>query len=121
MLRSQRPFTVNGKPLNEPYIDLGGTPRQYSLSAVLGPGQIWVLGDNRPLSIDSRAWGSVPASGIIGYASAVERGASVTRLRTPPPFVADGLAPVGIIRFAIRRSRARRNLPRGYATYGPRA
>jgi signal peptidase I len=139
---------VNGKPLNEPYIDLGGAPRQYSFSAVLGPGQIWVLGDYRAMSLDSRAWGPVPASGIIGYASAIEHGASVTRLRTPQTFVADGLAPpdtrsapylralalvpigilallilavVGIIRFAIRRSRARRDRPPGYAPYGPAA
>jgi signal peptidase I len=138
--------TVNGKPLDEPYIDLDGAPSQYRFHATLGAGQIWLLGDNRALSLDSRAWGPVPASGIIGYVAAVDRGASVTTLRTPRTFVADGLAPpdsrlapyvlvsvavsigilallilavIGIIRFAIRRSRAKRHLPSRYATDGP--
>jgi signal peptidase I len=138
--------TVNGKPLDEPYIDLDGAPLQFRFSVTLGPGQIWVLGDNRTLSLDSRAWGPVPASAIIGYASARGRGLSTMALRTPETFVADGLAPpdkriapyvlltglaligivallvlgvLGIIRFAIRRSRSRRHLPMGYATYGP--
>jgi signal peptidase I len=138
--------TVNGKPLDETYVDPAGPPSQFRFSVTLVPGQIWVLGDNRNVSLDSRAWGPVPASGIIGYVSVVERGASATRLRTPQTFVADGLAPpdtrlapyvlvfalvfigilallvlavIGVIRFAIRRSRSKRHLPAGYATYGP--
>jgi signal peptidase I len=143
---AQGRVTVNGKPLDETYIGPAGPPSKFKFSVTLGPGQIWVLGDNRNISLDSRRWGPVPASGIIGHASAIARGLSTTPLRTPETFVADRLAPpdkriapyvlsgalaligivallilgvIGIIRFTIRRSRSKRHLPRGYATYGP--
>ena len=143
---TQGRVTVNGKPLDETYIDPAGPPSHVKFSVTLGPGQIWVLGDNRDISLDSRAWGPIPASGIIGHASAIGRGLSTTALHTPETFVADGLAPpdkrippyvlpgalaligmaallvlgvIGILRFTIRRSRSKRHLPRGYATYGP--
>jgi signal peptidase I len=137
--------TVNGKPIDETYVDPAGPPSRFTFSVILGPGQTWMMGDNRNISYDSRGFGPVPHSEITGRVVAVVRNFSATTFRTPPAFVANGLAPpdkrlsplvlvsvlisagilallvlavIGIIRSAIRRSRAKRGAPRGYATYG---
>jgi signal peptidase I len=62
----------NGQPLDEPYAKLGtcldGTsagctfPRAITIPA----GHVFVLGDNRGESDDSRFWGPIPRSSIIG-------------------------------------------------------
>lgn len=51
--------------LQEDYID-GITPG--SNSVTLGDGEYFVLGDNRNASSDSRSWGALPRSNIIGKA-----------------------------------------------------
>jgi len=48
---------INGAQLDEPYIKDFGGPDQPSL--VVPPDTIWVLGDNRPYSDDSRIFGPV--------------------------------------------------------------
>jgi len=37
-----------------------------SIDRTLGPDEYFVMGDNRPFSSDSRAWGTVPKTDIIG-------------------------------------------------------
>jgi signal peptidase I len=127
--------TVNGKALNETYLYPGDRPSVARFSVTLRRGQIWVMGDRRVISLDSRTWGPVPESGVLGRVVLVERGSSFIALRTPRAFVADGLAPAdtrpafyvrlviaalasvaallvlavsGSARFAARRRRARR-------------
>ena len=57
---------LNGEPLQEPYIR---QQAHYSFGpAVVPPGQYFVLGDNRPLSYDSRVWGFLPEENIVGKA-----------------------------------------------------
>src|SRR5437588_813604 len=54
---SQDRVTVNGKPLNEPYIywEPGTSPVQHPFAAVTIPkGDLWVMGVNRNDSLDSR-------------------------------------------------------------------
>jgi signal peptidase I len=128
-------LTVNGKPLDETYVYPGNRPALSGFSATLGRGQIWVMGDHRNISVDSRKWGSVPLSGVVGRVVFVGRGSGYTVLRTPQAFVSVGLAPadtrpdlylrlaflavasiaalllltvIGIARFVIRRRGARR-------------
>jgi signal peptidase I len=85
--------TVNGTPLSESYLYPGDPPSRLTFSARLGRGQIWVLGDRRNISADSRTWGPVPVSGVVGRVILVNHGFSFTGLHTPRAFVTDGLAP----------------------------
>jgi signal peptidase I len=85
--------TVNGKALNETYLYPGDRPSMVTFSVRLRRGQIWVMGDRRNISLDSRTWGPVPESGVLGRVVLIERGSSFVALRTPQTFVSDGLAP----------------------------
>lgn len=53
----------DGFTLNEPYIVYG---RPDNATYVLGDGEYFVMGDNRAGSADSRLWGALPESHIIG-------------------------------------------------------
>jgi signal peptidase I, bacterial type len=60
---------VNGKQLNEPYITV---PYNHQGAHWTVPAnQYFVMGDNRPVSDDSREWGFVPKDYIIGKAAIV--------------------------------------------------
>lgn len=127
--------TVNGKALNEIYLFPHQKPSVRQFSVTLRRGQIWVMGDHRSISADSREWGPLPESGVVGRVILIHGGSSTTAPRTPQTYVANGLAPVdkryefwvtlavvaaasvaliviltifGTIRFTIRRRRNRR-------------
>lgn len=57
--------STKGVALNEPYIEADHESYN-SWSVTLGPGQYWMMGDNRNESSDSRIWGPLPKSLIIG-------------------------------------------------------
>ena len=63
---------INGRLLSEPYLphdDPLGTPVPHASSQHpyrVPPGDFYVLGDNRAISCDSRYWGPVKGSSIIG-------------------------------------------------------
>jgi signal peptidase I len=81
--------TVNGKALTEDYLAQGVSASQNSFAVTVSPGQMWVMGDNRAIAIDSRIWGPLAMSDVSGRVIEV-RGSLV---RTPAAFTADGLAP----------------------------
>ncbi len=58
---------INGKVLNEPYLGPDVTTGPVD-KTVIAPGHYWVMGDNRPNSRDSRFFGTIPKSLIIGRA-----------------------------------------------------
>jgi signal peptidase I len=72
---------VNGKPVDEPYVmhtdtavypNLSSMPEPYRSRDNFGPyqvaaGQLFVLGDNRDQSSDSRYWGSLGRKQVIGH------------------------------------------------------
>jgi signal peptidase I len=137
---AKRQVTVNGKALSENYLYPGDPPSRTRFSATVRKGEIWVMGDHRNISVDSRKWGQVPLRGVVGRVILVVHGSSFATVRTPLAFVAKGLAPVdtrlglyirlaiaaaaslvlllllaifGITRFAIRRRRRNRRPPTG--------
>lgn len=57
---------INRQPIAEPYLSGLSTQCSQNCSVTLGPGQYFVLGDNRPNSLDSRSFGPVTADNIIG-------------------------------------------------------
>ena len=61
---------VDGQPIPESYIATatGGAGRYGDMQWTLGPDDYILLGDNRGDSLDSRAYGPVPRSAIIGRA-----------------------------------------------------
>ena len=75
--RTNGRVTVNGVALDEtPYLFPGARPSETSFSVIVPPGRLWVMGDNRAISDDSRAHlladfpdeGTVPESEVAGRA-----------------------------------------------------
>ena len=70
-------ITVNGKALNEPYIFKGDNPSDMNFDVTVPAGRIWVMGDHRGASADSRYHqedinkGMVPVSKVVGRVVAV--------------------------------------------------
>lgn len=58
---------VDEEPLDEPYLANGVTMRDME-PVVLGPDEVWVMGDNRNNSGDSRRFGPIPVVSIVGEA-----------------------------------------------------
>ena len=68
-------ITVNGVPLSEKsYIYPGSLPSQMRFNITVPPGRLWVMGDNRADSDDSRyrvgdpGGGTIPQSAVVGRA-----------------------------------------------------
>ena len=57
----------DGFKIDQPYLGEGYGREDY-LTATLGEGEYFVLGDNRGASSDSRVWGALPADDIVGRA-----------------------------------------------------
>ncbi len=65
-------LTINGKPTNEPYIFSGNSPSDTDFNITVPEGKVWVMGDHRGASGDSRVHqddvnnGMVPVEKITG-------------------------------------------------------
>jgi signal peptidase I len=70
-------LTINGKETTEPYIYAGNKPSEMDFNITVPEGKIWVMGDHRSASADSRYHqddlnnGFVPVSRITGRAYAI--------------------------------------------------
>ncbi|MFI9275341.1 signal peptidase I [Kitasatospora sp. NPDC052896] len=106
---SQGRVTVNGKPLDEPYLAPGNPPSRIPFQVTVPAGRIWVMGDHRDLSADSRyhmsdpGQGTVPLSDVVGRAFLIgwpfdhfrwlSRPDTAASLRAPPAGPAESPAP----------------------------
>jgi signal peptidase I len=59
-------LTVNGEAVDEPYADSAGVAGLYHGPVLVPDGEVFVLGDNRALSVDSREHGTLPLHEITG-------------------------------------------------------
>ena len=57
---------INGKKLNEPYIQADRRDTRTIAPIHIAPGHYFFMGDNRASSCDSRSWGTVPRKNLIG-------------------------------------------------------
>lgn len=70
-------LTVNGAPIDEPYLRPGSIPSEVEFEVLVPEGNLWVMGDNRQNSQDSRAHlgspggGFVPIDDVVGTAFVV--------------------------------------------------
>ncbi|MGY1812162.1 signal peptidase I [Blastococcus sp. SYSU D00820] len=64
--------TVDGQPLDEPYIHEDNPVESRGFEPVLVPdGQLWVMGDHRSMSADSRVHGPISVDDVIGKAAMI--------------------------------------------------
>ena len=83
-------MTVNGVPLDEPYVFPGNAPSDQPFEVTVPEDRIWVMGDHRAASRDSRAYddepggGAIPIESVIGRAFVVVWPASEAGLLTRP-------------------------------------
>jgi signal peptidase I len=67
-------LTVNGVAVDEPYLFTGDVPSTLTFDVIVPAGRIWVMGDHRSDSADSRAYlgrpggGMVPLDDVVGKA-----------------------------------------------------
>jgi len=130
---AQGRITVNGVPLSESdYLYPGAAPSEQSFDVTVPPGHIWVMGDNRGDSADSRyhmnngSDGTVPIDDVVGHAFVLIWPPNrVGGLGIPATFQQQGLAAIAAlpvqpataalmgalpVRLALRRRRRRRVL-----------
>src|SRR5262245_32070704 len=98
-------ITVNGVPLNEKsYLFPGDAPSMSTFSVTVPPGRLWVMGDHRSVSFDSRGHqqdpgnGTVPEDRVVGRAFVIV--APINRWRVlpiPATFEQPQLAPAAAL------------------------
>ncbi|KIS26967.1 signal peptidase I [Arthrobacter sp. SPG23] len=61
----QQRLTVNGQVLGEPYLYGGDVASKQKFSVIVPAGRLWLLGDHRSMSADSRSLLGAPGGGMV--------------------------------------------------------
>lgn len=62
---SDQQLTVNGQALAEPYLYGGDVASKQKFSVIVPEGRLWLLGDHRSMSADSRSLLGAPGGGMV--------------------------------------------------------
>ncbi|WUN35755.1 signal peptidase I [Kitasatospora sp. NBC_00315] len=103
-------ISVNGTPVDEPYLAEGNVPSRQPFKVQVPQGRLWVMGDHRDVSADSRfhmgnpGQGTIPLGNVVGRAFVIawpmkrfhqlDEPASLSSL--PSPGVALGAVPYSL-------------------------
>ncbi|WP_277050925.1 signal peptidase I [Ruania albidiflava] len=71
-------ITVNGEPIEEPYLVPGAVPSERPFDVTVPESHLFVLGDNRPRSADSRAHAGAVGGGFVPVRNVVGRAFVIT-------------------------------------------
>lgn len=71
-------LTINGVAIDEPYVATGDKPSETEFDVTVPQGSIWVMGDNRDGSADSRYHSDLPSKGFVAKDFIVGRAFVVT-------------------------------------------
>ncbi|SEM37667.1 signal peptidase I, partial [Streptacidiphilus jiangxiensis] len=70
-------ITVNGHEIDEPYLYAGNAPSRIPFKVTVPAGELWVMGDHRDISADSRYHMSEPGGGFVPEKDVVGRAVAI--------------------------------------------
>jgi signal peptidase I len=71
-------ITVNGQAITESYLEIGKEPSTMNFDVTVPAGSLWVMGDNRDNSADSRFHADLPSKGFVAKEFVVGRAFLIT-------------------------------------------
>lgn len=66
-------LTVNGQQVAEPYLYNGDAPSELKFNVIVPPDRLWLMGDHRSLSADSRSLLGAPGGGMVPMGRVIGR------------------------------------------------